>query len=176
MSVRLVRTVLVVGLIAGCASPQPGPMPETAQSPTPGRPPPPAQSLTEILAETDDLTMFASLVSAANLTAALDEDAPFTVFAPSNDAVAALPVGTIEDLLTPERNNELVALLSHHIVPARLASSELRRGQALRTLGGTTLRVRTLNGQLTVDGASLGTTDVEARNGLLHITDRVLTP
>jgi len=128
------------------------------------------------VADVDDLTVFATLLSAANLTAPLDAEGPFTVLAPSNEAFAALPAGTVERLLSPERNNELVALLSHHIVRGRLASSDFRRGQALQTLGGTTLRVRTTNGRLQISGAALIASDVEARNGLLHVLDTVLTP
>ncbi|GAB5534341.1 MAG: fasciclin domain-containing protein [Rubricoccaceae bacterium] len=171
MSCRPLLALLSILVLSACASPPP------ASTPDPGPPPPPpAQSLTEVVADADDLTVFATLLSAANLTAALDLEETFTVFAPSNEAFAAFPAGTVEGLLAPDRNHELVALLSHHIVPGRLASSDLRSGQTLRTVGGTTLQVRTTNGILQIHGATMIATNVEAGNGLLHVMDTVLTP
>ena len=170
MPFRFLLALVCVLVLSACSSSPPSPSPDR------GLPPPPAQSLTEVVAGADDLTILASLLSAANLTAPLDQDGPLTVFAPSNEAFAALPAGTVESLLQPERHNELVALLTHHVVPGRLASSDLRSGQALRTLNGSTLRVRATNGQLKISGSTLIASNVEARNGLLHVTDAVLFP
>ncbi len=113
---------------------------------------------------------------AAGLKDALSVQGPFTVFAPTDDAFAALPEGTVENLLQPENRAELERLLQHHIVSGRLPADEVLASESLETLSGTTLQV-TLNGeQAQIGGADITATNVMAGNGVIHVIDAVLIP
>lgn len=169
MLVRLLPALLIA--LAGCTTTPPQ-APASAGPP----PPPPAQSLYGIVSEATDLSALTSLVEAAGLAPALNDEAPMTLFAPSNEAFAALPAGTVESWLQPDRRDELATRLSAHLVPGRIASSDLRNGQVLQTLSGETLRVRIANGRIIVGSATLIATNVDARNGTLHVVDALLTP
>lgn len=171
MPLRSLLAVLV--LLVGCSSPAPSSPTPSDPGPTP---PPPAQSLYGIVSEAADLSVLTTLVDASGLATSLEGGDPLTLFAPSNEAFAALQAGTVEAWLQPGQRDALVARLSAHVVPSRIASSDLRDGQTLRTLSGETLRVRIANGQIQVGAATLIATNVEARNGTLHVVDAVLTP
>jgi uncharacterized surface protein with fasciclin (FAS1) repeats len=113
---------------------------------------------------------------AAGLKDALSVQGPFTVFAPTDEAFAALPEGTVENLLQPENRAELERLLQHHIVSGRLPADEVLASESLETLAGTTLQV-TLNGeQAQIGGADIKATNVMAGNGVIHVIDAVLIP
>ena len=113
---------------------------------------------------------------AAGLKDALSVQGPFTVFAPTDDAFAALPEGTVENLLQPENRAELKRLLQHHIVAGRLPAEEVLAAESLETLAGTTLQV-TLDGeQPRVGGADITATNVMAGNGVIHVINAVLIP
>lgn len=113
---------------------------------------------------------------AAGLKDALSVQAPFTVFAPTDDAFAALPEGTVENLLQPENRAELERLLQHHIVAGRLPAEEVLAAESLETLAGTTVQV-TLDGeQPRVGGVDITATNVMAGNGVIHVIDAVLIP
>lgn len=113
---------------------------------------------------------------AAGLKDALSVQGPFTVFAPTDDAFAALPEGTVENLLQPENRAELKRLLQHHIVAGRLPAEEVLAAESLETLAGTTLQV-TLDGeQPQVGGADITATNVMAGNGVIHVINAVLIP
>ena len=114
--------------------------------------------------------------TAAGLAEALATNGPFTVFAPTDEAFAALPEGTVENLLQPENRAELERLLQHHIVAGRLPAEEVLAAESLETLAGTTLQV-TLDGeQPRVGGADITATNVMAGNGVIHVIDAVLLP
>lgn len=124
----------------------------------------------------DDFTTLVAAVQAAGLVETLKGPGPFTVFAPTDAAFAALPDGTLDSLLLPENRDTLTAILTLHVVPAEVPSSEL---------AGQTVSVLTVNGErLTVDGrdgvkvndAMVITPDVEASNGVIHVIDAVLLP
>ena len=162
--------LLAALMVAGCSSAP------ASTGPDAPPPPPPAQTLLSIVSEAEDLSVLAALIDAAGISDDFDSDGPTTVFAPSNAAFAALPEGTVEALLQPERQNELVTLLSTHVVPGRLTTSDLRDGQTLRTLQGAILRVRIVNGRVQIDNATLIASNVDAGNGVLHVLDAVLAP
>ena len=110
-------------------------------------------------------------VSAADLVATLKSDGPFTVFAPTDEAFAKLPAGTVENLLKPENKDQLVAILTYHVVPGKIMSSDLL----------TTAAATTVNGQdapigLRVGDANVISADIEASNGVIHVIDTVLIP
>lgn len=118
--------------------------------------------------------------TAAGLVDALSGAGPLTVFAPTDEAFAALPAGTVEDLLKPENKNKLVALLSYHVVGRGIPSSTLpNRTIHVRTIkshGDRTLRVTRSRNGVTVDGARVVTADIAADNGVIHVIDKVLMP
>ncbi|HEY8594179.1 MAG TPA: fasciclin domain-containing protein [Devosiaceae bacterium] len=120
-------------------------------------------------------------VQAAGLVDALKGPGPFTVFAPTDEAFAALPAGTVEDLLKPENKDKLVAVLTYHVLPRELNSNMLPGRQIhVKTIkqGGDTLLAvtKSMNGAVTVDGANVVTADIMTDNGTIHVIDKVLLP
>ena len=113
---------------------------------------------------------------AAGLIDALSVQGPFTVFAPTDAAFAALPEGTVEGLLQPENLPELQRLLQHHIVAGRLPAGEVLAAETLDTLADTTLQVSLDGEQPRIGGAGITATDVMAGNGVIHVIDTVLMP
>jgi len=114
-------------------------------------------------------------VKAADLVEALKGDGPFTVFAPSDEAFAKLPAGTVESLLLPENKSKLTAILTYHVVPGTVLSSDVKPG-LVETLQGSRLRVSMDKGALMVDQARIVATDVKATNGVIHVIDAVIMP
>lgn len=115
-------------------------------------------------------------VQAAGLAHVLKGDGPFTVFAPTDEAFAALPEGTVESLLLPENKDQLVQILTYHVVPAKVMSSDIAGMRAkVRTVEGQKLRVNARNG-VKVDKAKVVTADIVASNGVIHVIDKVLIP
>jgi uncharacterized surface protein with fasciclin (FAS1) repeats len=117
----------------------------------------------------------AQLVQSAGLTNALrSQGGNYTIFAPTDDAFAALPAGTLAKLQRPENRALLGRILAYHVVPQQLSSSQIRTG-TLRTLGGG-LAVRVANGQVFVNDGSVIQPDIRANNGVVHAVNRVLLP
>src|SRR6056297_2730706 len=114
-------------------------------------------------------------VQAADLVETLKGEGPFTVFAPTNDAFAALPEGTVEDLLKPENKDKLTAILSYHVVPGKVMSGDLSDGMTAATVQGGGVTIGT-EGGVTVDGANVVQADIEASNGVIHVIDGVIMP
>lgn len=115
-------------------------------------------------------------VSAADLVETLQGDGPFTVFAPTDAAFAALPAGTVNSLLLPENKDKLTAILTYHVVPGKIMAADLA-GQfvSVPTVNGETVVVDGRDG-VTVNKANVITADVEASNGVIHVIDSVLLP
>jgi uncharacterized surface protein with fasciclin (FAS1) repeats len=117
---------------------------------------------------------------AAGLADALATGDNLTVFAPTDEAFAALPEGTVDDLLKPENKDKLVAVLSYHVLPRELASNQLPgrtiHVKTIKASGDRMLSVTKANGGVTVDTANVVTADVRADNGIIHIIDKVLLP
>jgi uncharacterized surface protein with fasciclin (FAS1) repeats len=154
-----------------------------------GQPMLPTRTIVDNAVNSADHTTLVAAVKAAGLVDTLKGPGPFTVFAPVNSAFAALPPGTVEDLLKPERRAQLTSILTYHVVAGRLDSKALRErvvaggGTAeLRTVNGETLHVRA-NGPSNLvleDGkgniATISTYDVYQSNGVIHVIDDVLLP
>ncbi len=115
-------------------------------------------------------------VQAAGLVDTLKGDGPFTVFAPTDEAFAALPEGTVETLLLPENKDQLVSILTYHVVPAKVMSGDIagKRAKVL-TVQGDRLSVNAKNG-VKVNGAEVIQADIEASNGVIHVVDEVILP
>ena len=115
-------------------------------------------------------------IQAAGLVEALSAEGPFTVFAPTEAAFAALPDGTLESLLQPENRPQLEAILTYHVVAGRLTAADVVGSDELVTLQGQRLPVVVADGVVTVGGATVVQTDVAASNGVIHVIDSVLLP
>ena len=114
-------------------------------------------------------------VQAAGVVDTLKGDGPFTVFAPTDEAFAALPNGTVETLLLPENKDQLVAVLTYHVVPGKVMSTDLSDGMTATTVQGGDVTIGTTDG-VTVNGANVVAADVAASNGVIHVIDAVILP
>lgn len=156
------KTVAALGLTAAVAACQPMASSEP--------------NIVEIAASNDDFSTLVAAVSAAGLVDTLSGPGPFTVFAPTNDAFAALPHGTVENLLKPENIDQLTAILTYHVVPGAVTSDQLA-GQRLNvaTVNGAHVHIDGTHG-VRVDNATVTTADIIASNGVIHVIDTVLLP
>ncbi len=115
-------------------------------------------------------------VKAAGLVETLKGDGPFTVFAPTDDAFAALPEGTLENLLKPENKDQLVAVLTYHVVPGKVMSSDISgKSMAVETVQGSTVDIDAKYG-VKIDNATVTKADIVASNGVIHVIDKVILP
>ncbi len=122
-----------------------------------------------------NFTTLAAALEAAGLVETLKGEGPFTVFAPTDAAFAALPAGTVEDLLKPENKDKLVAILTYHVVAGKVMSTDLTEGMMAKTVQGGEATI-TLEGGPKVDGAVISTADIAASNGVIHVIDSVIMP
>ena len=116
-------------------------------------------------------------VEAAGLQEVLTGHGPFTIFAPTNAAFAALPEGTVESLLMPENIDQLKAILTYHVVPKNVMSFQIRNGDNfVKTVGGSTLNVEKEYDEVMIGSARVVAVDIKASNGVIHVIDEVLLP
>lgn len=115
-------------------------------------------------------------LDAAGLTATLEGEGPFTVFAPTDAAFAKLPEGTLDDLLKPENKDRLRAILTYHVVPGDLTAAEVMKESQLKTVNGKMLQVHAVDGKVMIDNATVTRADIRASNGIIHVIDTVLMP
>ena len=115
-------------------------------------------------------------VQAADLVATLKGDGPFTVFAPTDEAFAKLPAGTLENLLKPENKPQLQAILTYHVVPGKVMSSDAAMASSAKTVNGQSFRITKSGNGLMVDDANVVKADIAASNGVIHVIDRVILP
>ena len=114
-------------------------------------------------------------VKAADLVETLKGAGPFTVFAPTDAAFAALPDGTVEDLLKPENKAKLASILTYHVVSGKVMSTDLSDGMTPATVNGETVTIHT-DGSVKVNDATVSSADIDADNGVIHVIDAVLMP
>ena len=120
-------------------------------------------------------TTLVAAVQAAGLVDTLKGAVPFTVFAPTDAAFAALPEGTVASLLLPENKDQLISILTYNVVPGKVMSTDLSNGMMAATVQGGSVTIMTTNG-VSVNGATVVTADIEASNGVIHVIDSVLLP
>lgn len=121
-------------------------------------------------------TTLVAAVQAAGLVETLKGAGPFTVFAPSDDAFAGLPAGTVDELVKPENKDKLTAILLLHVLPGAIKSTDVAGKQLdATTAGGNTVHVDGTDG-VTVDGAKVVTADIACSNGIIHVIDAVILP
>ncbi len=114
-------------------------------------------------------------IKAAGLVETLQGKGPFTVFAPTDEAFAKLPAGTVDDLLKPENKEKLVAILTYHVLPGKIMAADVKTMKAT-TVNGKKLSIKVDDGKVTVNGANVVKTDIAASNGVIHVIDTVLIP
>ncbi|MHA7131915.1 fasciclin domain-containing protein [Algoriphagus namhaensis] len=124
----------------------------------------------------DFLSTLVAAVKAGDLVDVLKGDGPFTVFAPTNDAFAKLPAGTVENLLKPENKDKLVAVLTYHVVPGKVMSGDLSNGMKATTVQGSDVTITLKDGKAMVNDATVTAADIEADNGVVHVIDTVILP
>jgi len=134
------------------------------------------KDLVELAAGTDDLSTLVAAVKAAGLVETLQGDGPFTVFAPTNEAFAALPKGLVEKLLKPENKKTLVKILTYHVVAGNVTSSKLYDKQQAGTVEGNNVKVRIYSNAIKVNDATVIQADIRGSNGVVHLIDRVILP
>ena len=120
-------------------------------------------------------TLVAAL-KAADLVQTLKGEGPFTVFAPTDEAFAKLPEGTVESLLKPENKDKLTAILTYHVVPSKVMASDVVNLQVAKTVNGKELAIDAGKNGVKIDNANVIKTDIETSNGVIHIIDTVVLP
>jgi len=134
-----------------------------------------AKDIVDTAVGAGSFTTLVAAVQAAGLVDTLKGEGPFTVFAPTDEAFAALPAGTVEDLLKPENLEKLQAVLTYHVVAGKVMSGDLSEGLKATTVQGGEITI-TLDGGAKVNGANVVTADIEATNGVIHVIDAVILP
>jgi uncharacterized surface protein with fasciclin (FAS1) repeats len=136
-------------------------------------------TIVDIAASNPDFSTLVTAVQAAGLAETLAGPGPYTVFAPTNDAFAKLPAGTVETLLEPANKDQLTSILTYHVVPAEVMAADVTAGD-VTTVNGATFSVSTDGGVIISDGqggtANVVQTDIVASNGVIHVIDAVLLP
>lgn len=133
------------------------------------------QTVVAIAAGNKDFSTLVAAVKAAGLAEALSGDGPFTIFAPTNEAFAKLPAGTVETLLKPENKAKLASILKYHVVAAKVMAADVKAGE-VKTLEGSTLEITVADGAVMVDKAKVLKTDIVGSNGVIHVIDSVIMP
>lgn len=134
------------------------------------------KDIVELAVGTEDLSTLVTAVKAGGLLETLQSDGPFTVFAPTNEAFAALPEGVLEMLLKPENKDKLVAVLTYHVVPGKVMSGDLKDGMTAATAEGSEIEVMINYGTVKINNAKVAMADIEASNGVVHVIDTVILP
>lgn len=132
--------------------------------------------IVELAMSQDFLSTLVAAVKAGDLVETLKGDGPFTVFAPTNDAFAKLPAGTVENLLKPENKAQLVKILTYHVVPGKVMAADLKNGQMPKTVEGSSIKVTLMDGKAMINNATVTKADIEADNGVVHVIDTVIMP
>ena len=133
------------------------------------------QDLVAIAAGNADFSTLVAAVKAAGLVDTLKGEGPFTVFAPTNEAFAKLPEGTVENLLKPENKDKLTAILTYHVVAGKVMAADVKAGEVATVQGGKA-KFEVKDGTVTIDGAKVVKTDIEGTNGVIHVIDSVILP
>jgi|SRR5579863_3489690 len=123
-----------------------------------------------------DFKTLAAALQAAGLVDTLKGPGPFTVFAPTDEAFAKLPPGTVDNLLKPENHDKLVAILTYHVVPGKVMAKDVVKLHEAKTVNGKDVTIMTEGGKVMVDNANVVKTDIACSNGVIHVIDSVILP
>lgn len=136
----------------------------------------PAGTIVDVAAGNADFETLVAAVKAAGLVETLSGEGPFTVFAPTDEAFAKLPAGTLEDLLKPENKDKLVAILTYHVVAGKVKAADVVKLDTATTVNGQAADISVEGGTVKVDNATVTATDIAASNGVIHVIDSVILP
>lgn len=171
-SIALSLSALAAAFLAGGIA--------TAQNTTPAKPKAAAPAATKTIVETaigaGSFNTLVAAVKAAGLVETLSGPGPFTVFAPTDEAFAKLPAGTVENLLKPENKAKLAAILTYHVVPGKVMAADVVKLTNAGTVQGQRVDIAVKDGAVSVDGAKVVTTDIACSNGVIHVIDSVILP
>jgi uncharacterized surface protein with fasciclin (FAS1) repeats len=190
----IVAIALLVPLATSCASQtaqaptdnvptatspsQPAPATTPTATPTTSSASPTDQtsgSIIDVASANPSLKMMTAAIQAAGLTSTLQGKGPFTVFAPTDQAFAAVPAATRQRVLQPENRAILTRILTYHVVPGEITSSQLKSGD-VKTVEGKTVDIQVNSNQVTVNDAKVTQPDIRANNGVIHVVDRIIIP
>ena len=135
----------------------------------------PEKNIVETAVGADNFNTLVAAVKAADLADALQADGPLTVFAPTDEAFAKLPEGTVESLLLPENKEKLISILKYHVVAGAVTSGDVVKLKSATTLNGHDVKINSCNG-VKINNAKVVTADIHASNGVIHVIDTVLLP
>lgn len=134
------------------------------------------QDIVDTAVQAGSLNTLVQALKAADLVDTLKGPGPFTVFAPTDQAFANLPPGTLEVLLKPENKEQLRSILTYHVVPGHVSAADVMKITSAKTANGQELRISVLKGVVRVNDAKVTKTDIAASNGVIHVVDRVVLP
>lgn len=134
------------------------------------------KNIVEVAVANGSFNTLVAAVQAAGLVDTLSGDGPFTVFAPTDEAFAKLPAGTVETLLKPENLTKLQGILTYHVISGKVMSSDIQPTQMVKTVNGKEVSIKLSGGTVNVDSAKVVAADVAASNGVIHVIDAVILP
>jgi uncharacterized surface protein with fasciclin (FAS1) repeats len=134
------------------------------------------KDIVETAVDAGKFKTLAAALGAAELVDTLKGRGPFTVFAPTDEAFAKLPAGTVENLLKPENKDQLVAMLTYHVVPGKVMAADVVKLKEAKTVNGQMLDIKTKGNAVMVNDAKVTKTDIGASNGVIHVIDTVILP
>lgn len=180
---KILPLAALAAIMSACSGPAATPTDTMAAAPAAVEPAPAptpveAKDIVDTAIGAGSFTTLVAAVQAAGLEATLRGPGPFTVFAPTDAAFAALPPGTVEGLLKPENKDKLVAILTYHVLPGEVMSSAIA-GKTLEpaTVQGATLKAAgAADGTVMINDAKVVTADIDASNGVIHVIDKVIMP
>ena len=136
----------------------------------------PTKDIVDTAVAAGSFKTLAAALQAAGLVDTLKGKGPFTVFAPTDEAFAKLPAGTVDNLLKPENKQKLVAILTYHVVPGRILAAQVTKLNSAKTVNGESLAISSNDGSVMVDNAKVVQTDILCSNGVIHVIDSVMLP
>ena len=136
------------------------------------------KTVVEIAAGNKDFSTLVAAVKAADLVETLSGKGPFTVFAPTNEAFAKLPKGTVEELLKPENKAKLTSILTYHVVAGKVLAADAIKldGKNAKTVNGQEIAIKVKEGKVMINDATVTAADIVGSNGVIHVIDTVLLP
>ena len=135
-----------------------------------------SKDIVDVAVSAGSFNTLAAALDAAGLVDTLKGDGPFTVFAPTDEAFAKLPEGTVESLLKPENRDQLTAILTYHVVAGKVTANEVVKLDSATTVNGQNVSINVVDGNVRIDNATVAKADVMASNGVIHIIDEVILP
>lgn len=134
------------------------------------------QDIVDTAVSAGSFNTLVTAVKAADLVDTLKGEGPFTVFAPTDEAFAKLPAGTLEDLLKPENKGKLQAILTYHVVPGKVMAQDVVALDSAKTVQGQSVMIRVVDDAVMIDGAKVVKADIGTSNGVIHVIDTVILP